>query len=136
MQPPNSRNSLLIQTLFLLYITSFSICRSFKDLLFRGLGEDIFFSAIMSEESYCVNCMFLSKITNVGFHGKPLIFFLGPGIHGLLFEFWVVFTKMLAEKFDTLVVFMKCKKKIETTWCPGWAFRPPLRPPLRSSGPA
>ena len=38
-------------------------------------------------------------------------FFLWPGIHGLLFEFWVVFTKMLAEKFDTLVVFMKCKKK-------------------------
>ena len=70
----NSKNSLLIQTCFLLYITSFSSSRSFKDLLFRGLGEDFFLRGIMSDQSYWVNWIFLSKITNVGFHGKPLIF--------------------------------------------------------------
>ena len=32
---------------------------------------------------------------------------------------------MVAEKIETLVVFMEGKKKIETTWCPGWAFGPP-----------
>ena len=52
------------------------------------------------------------NITNDGFHGKPLIFFFfWPGIHWLLFEFWVVFTKMVAEKIETLVVFMEGKKK-------------------------
>ena len=35
---------------------------------------------------------------------------------------------MVAEKIETLVVFMKSKKKkIETTWCPGWALGPPPR---------
>ena len=58
-------------------------------------------------------CIFAQNITNVGFHGKPLIFFLGPGIHGLFFEFGSVFTKMLAEKIETLVVFMKCTKKMK-----------------------
>ena len=55
------------------------------------------------------------NITNVGFHGKPLIFFyFVTNIHGLFFEFLVVFTKIMTENFETLVLFMKCNnKKIE-----------------------
>ena len=94
----NSKNSLLIQTCFLLYITSFSSSRSFKDLLFRGLGEDFFLRGIMSDQSYWVNWIFLSKITNVGFHGKPLIFFYFWDLVSWII-FWILggFTKMLAE---------------------------------------
>ena len=91
----------------------------------------------------------------VGFLGKPLMFFyfFWSGIHGLLFEFCVVFTNMVADKYETLVVFMEGKKKInETPWCPGWALfgrrgnfveaassrrlRPPRRnPPSGRKGP-
>ena len=108
----NSRNSLLIQTCFLLYITSFSISRSFKDLLLRGLGEDFFSVPLCQRKAIVLTAYFCPKSPMLDFMvNHSYFFFLGPGIHGLLFEFWVVFTKMLAEKFETLVVFMKCKKK-------------------------
>ena len=54
----------------------------------------------------------LSKITNIGFHGKPLIFFYFCDLVFIDYclKFWVVFTKMVAEKIETLVVFMEGKK--------------------------
>ena len=57
--------------------------------------------------------MILFKITNVGFHGKPIIFFYFFDLDFIdyFLKLLVVFTKMLAEKIVTLVVFMKCKKK-------------------------
>ena len=53
----------------------------------------------------------MSKITNVGFHGKPLFFFFGTWFHGLLFEFWVVSQKCW-QKIWYFGGFMKCKNKI------------------------
>ena len=47
---------------------------------------------------------------------RSCFFIFGPGFHWLLFEFWVVFTKMVADKIETLVVFIEGKKKGTTWW--------------------
>ena len=63
-------------------------------------------------------------------------YFFLSGIHGLLFEFCVVFTNMVADKYETLVVFMEGKKKTKITWC-SWlgprASAPASAPPLGPS---
>ena len=55
-----------------------------------------------------------------------IFLFLWPGIHGLFFEFLVVFTKMLAEKIETLMVFMKCKIKKRSHLVPRLARAQPV----------
>ena len=79
-------------------------------------------------------------MNNVGFHGKPLIFFYFCDLDLIdyLFEFWVVFTKMVAEKIQALVVFIEGKKKLKP---PGAQAEPSslrigLRPKRRLEGPA
>ena len=85
---------------------------------------------------YHNNAVFLSKISPM-LHfniNHSYFFYFGTWISLIFLEFCVVFTNLLAGKFETLVVFMKWgKKKLKPIWRPGWARGPPLRPPLRAT---
>ena len=118
-----SINILLIQICFLLYMTSFCNSRSFKDLALLSalLDYDFFFLGILAERRqlnwrrllllksyYSVNVFNTKKrpklgqnITNVGFHDKPLIFFLWHGFHWLLCEFCILLLNWLIQGQDS-----------------------------------
>ena len=56
-------------------------------------------------------------------------FFFWPGIHWLLFEFLGGIHENGGRKnWNFGGIHGRQKKKIETTWCPGWALGPPFRP--------
>ena len=80
--------------------------------------------------------VFLSKISprEDFIRNHSYFFYFWTWISLIFLEFWLVFTNLLAGKFETLVVFMKFeKKKLKPIWRLGWALGPPLRPPLRAS---
>ena len=79
--------------------------------------------------------MILSKITNVGFHGKPLIFFYFCDLVFIdyFLNFWWYSRKRWQKNLKLWWYSWNAKKKIETTWCLGWALGAPLRPSLRAS---
>ena len=58
-------------------------------------------------------------------------------ISSFFLKFLAIFTKILAVKLENHGWYSwNSKKKVETSRVPGWARGPPLRPPLRPSGPA
>ena len=65
----------------------------------------------------------MPKITNAGFHGKPLIFFYFCDL--VFMDYCLNFgwysRKWWQKKLKLWWYSWKAKKKIETTWCPGWA---------------
>ena len=133
-------------------MTSFCNSRSFKDLALLSalLDWDFFFLGILVERRqlnwrrllllkshYSVNVFNTKKrpklgqnITNVRFHDKPLIFFYFCDLDFIDYclNFRWYSRKWWQKKLKLWWYSWKAKKKIETTWCPGWALEPPFWP--------